>query len=183
MKEWIAQNRVSLVLFALLLAGAASAWSLWPRDKPKVGESTPLPAAREVKKEPKVMWRTKYVYVYPDAAKKKLDLPKPVADDPSKKVIATGKLDAEDRPYTLSAVLDAQTGDSQVYARPDPLPWIGPGKHGAVGLAYGLSNGGPTAKAYGYRDLLQIKALRAGARGELDDHGQYFAGGYVEWRF
>jgi len=183
MKGWIAQNRVSLILFALLLAGAATAWSLWPREKPAVGVSAPLKVAKEAKGEIKVKWRTKYVYVYPDRVKKKLNLPAPVVDDPDKKVIATGKLDAEDRPYTLSAVLDSQTGESQVYARPDPLPWLGPGKHGAVGVAYGPSNEGLTMKLYGYRDLLQIKALHAGARAELDDHGQRFIGGYLEWRF
>lgn len=112
-----------------------------------------------------------------------MDLPAPVVQDAAKKVVATGKLDAEERPYTMTAVLDVETGDSQVYARPDPLPWIGRGRQGAVGVAYGLANGEPTGKLYGYHDLLRVKALHAGARAEVDQRGEWWAGGYVEYRF
>ncbi|MEN6540841.1 MAG: hypothetical protein ABFC67_14635 [Mizugakiibacter sp.] len=181
--KWIRANRVSLILFAMLLIGAASAWSLWPREKPAVGVSAPLPPAKEAKGEAKVPLQIRTVYVYRDRVKRKLDLPAPVMADPNKQVITTGKLDAEERPYTMTAVLDTQTGESQIYARPDPLPWLAPGKRGAVGIAYGVSDKGPDARLYGYRDLLQVKALHAGARGDLDQHGRWFAGGYVEWRF
>jgi len=180
--EWLRNNRVSLILLGIIVAMLAAAWSFWPRATPKVGMSAPLPAAREVKATPKIMWRTKYVYVYPDRAKKKL-LPKPVADDPAKKLIATGKLDAEERPYTLSTVLDTQTGESQVYARPDPLPWIAPGRHGAFGVNYGPRNGRTGAEVYAWRDLLQVKALHVGVRASVDQHGDNFAGGYIEYRY
>lgn len=168
--------------FALVAVGATG-WTFWPRAEAPVGESAPLPPAKEVRTVEKIIERVEYIKVYPPEVKAKLDLPAPIAADPAMKPIATGKLDAEERPYTLTAVLDVSTGESQVYARPDPLPWIGPGRRGAVGIAYGLANGEPTGKLYGYHDLLQVKALHAGARGELDQRGQWWAGGYVEWRF
>lgn len=168
-------NRYTVAAFLLF---AAIVWTFWPRQKPEVGVSAPLPPAKEVRTVEKVRTEVKVVYVYPEKVKAKLYLPPAVVDDKAKQVIATGKLAAEERDYTLSAVLDTETGQSEVYARPDPLPWIGPGKRGAAGIAYGT-----TAKAYVYHDLLQVKALHAGARAEIDQRGEWWAGGYVEYRW
>lgn len=166
------------LLIGIGLVGAAIIFTFWPREKPEVGVSAPLPPAKEVRTVEKVRTEVKVVYVYPEKVKAKLDLPPAVVDDKAKQVIATGKLAADARDYTLSAVLDTDTGNSEVYARPDPLPWIGPGKRGAVGVAYGT-----TAKAYISHDLLQVKALHAGARAEIDQRGEWWAGGYVEYRW
>lgn len=159
------------------------AWTFWPRPVPEVGQAVALPPAKEVHTVEKVIERVKYVKVYPPEVKAKLNLPPAVIKDEAQKVIATGKLDADERPYTLSAVLDTATGEAEVYARADPLPWVGPGRRGAVGMAYGLANGEPTGKLYAQHDLLQVKALHAGARAEVDQRGDWWAGGYVEMRF
>ena len=173
------------ILDATLLVAACGVvlWSLWPRPTPPIGVSAPLPPAKEVRTVERVRTEVKVVYVYPDKVKEKLNLPPAVVADAAKQVSATGKLHAEERPYTLTAVLDTGTGVSEVYARPDPLPWIGPGKRGAVGIAYGIKDGDTTARLYGSRDLLRIKALHAGVTATLDQDRDYFAGGYVEWRF
>lgn len=176
-------HRVTLLLFAIIILLLAVAWTFWPREKPTVGVSAPLPPAKEVRTVEKIIERPRLVYVYPDKVKAKLDLPKPVAEDPAKKVTTTGKLDAEERPYTLSTVLDVTTGESEIHARPDPLPWIGPGKRGAIGMAYGIKDGQEVGMAYAERDLLQIKRLHAGARAQAFTDGDWFAGGYVEYRF
>lgn len=174
-------DRLILAAAAVLLALAA--WTFWPRPVPEVGQAVALPPAKEVRTVEKIVERPKVVYVYPDKVKQDIGLPSDHIGDATKKVIATGKLDAEDRPYTLSAVLDIETGDSRVYARPDPLPWLGPGRRGAIGIAYGLANGEPTGKLYAQHDLLQVKALHAGARAEIDQRGDWWAGGYVEMRW
>lgn len=173
-------NRVSLALAGIIIALLAAAWTFWPRDKPDVGVSAPLPPAKEVRTIEKIIERPKIVYVYPEKTKAALDLPAPVVQDPAKKVIATGKLDAEERPYTMTAVLDVETGDSQVYARPDPLPWIGPGKRGAVRLTQ-WHNGVTQIEAS--HDLLRVKSLHAGIAGRADTSGETLVGGYVEWRW
>ena len=170
------------VILAAVIA-ALVAWTFWPRDQPEVGKSVALPPAKEVRTVEKIIERPRIVYVYPQKTKQALDLPQDVVADPAKKVITTGKLDADERPYTLTAVLDTETGDSQVYARPDNMPWIGPGKRGAVGMAYGLKDGEPTGKIYGYHDLVRVKAIHAGARAEIDQRGEYWAGIYAEYRF
>lgn len=174
-------DRRILAAIAVLLALAA--WTFWPRPVPEVGQAVALPPAKEVRTVEKIIERPKIVYVYPQKTKQALNLPPDVVADPAKKVITTGKLDAEEREYSLTAVLDTETGDSHVYARPEPLPWIGPGKRGAVGMAYGMKNGEPVGMLYAEHDLLRVKALHAGARGQVDTTGEWFAGGYVEYRF
>lgn len=168
---------------ALLIFAGATVWTFWPRPVPEVGKSTPLPPAREVRTVEKIVERVKYVKVYPSETKAKLNLPDAVIKNQAQKVIATGKLNADEREYSLSAVLDTETGDSQVYAKPLPLPWVGPGRRGAVGIAYGLTNDGPAVKMYSYQELLRIKKLNAGVRAEADQHGEYWAGFYVEAGF
>lgn len=173
----------ALAAAAVIVAGFAT-WTLIDKlNRPEVGIAAPLPPAKEVRTIEKIIERPKIVYVYPAQVKAKLGLPEPVQQDTAKKVTATGKLRAEERDYTLSAVLDVRTGDSQVYARPDPLPWIGPGRQSAMGAAYGLKNGLPTGRIYARHDLLQVKALHAGGIATLDTDAEWFAGGYVEWRF
>lgn len=174
--------RERIVWILVLVALAAAAWTFWPRAKPPVGVSRPLPPAVEVREVEKVVVKPKLVYVYRDRVKQDLDLPPAVVDDKAKQVTATGKLDAEDRPYTLTSVLDVETGESEVYARPDPLPWLAPGKRGAVGIAYGMKNGEPAGRLYADHEILRIKALSMGATGNVDQDGDWFAGGFVEWR-
>lgn len=181
--RWIYQLLLNPYLIAALLLAALLVWNFWPRPEIEVGKAVALQPAREVRTVEKIVERVKYVKVYPREVKAKLNLPPAVVKDEAQKVIATGKLDADERPYTLSAVLDTATGEAEVYARPDPLPWIGPGRRGAVGIAYGLANGEPTGKLYAQHDLVQVKTLHAGARAEVDQHGDWWAGGYVEHRF
>lgn len=173
----------NLLPWGILLLGAILAWSFWPRPDLEVGKSVQLPPAKEVRTVEKIIERVEYVKVYPSETKKKLKLPEAVVQNQAQKVIATGKLEAQERPYTLSAVLDTATGEAEVYARPDPLPWIAPGKRTVIGIAYGIGQDGQTGKFYGQRDLLQIKALYAGARAEIDQQGRWWVGASVEYRF
>jgi hypothetical protein len=172
-----------LIPYAILAVVLAAGWTFWPRPAPEVGQSVALPPANEVRTVEKIIERPKIVYVYPQKTKQALNLPQDVVADPAKKAIATGKLDAEEREYSLTAVLDTETGDSHVYARPEPLPWIGPGKRGAVGMAYGMKNGNQVGMIYAEHDLLRVKALHAGARAQAFSDGDWFAGWYVEIRW
>lgn len=166
-------------VFAIVLI-ALVAWTFWPRSAPEVGQSIALPPANEVRTAEKIVERVEYVKVYPPEVKAKLNLPQKVVSDAAKVVTATGKLDADERPYTLTAVLDTETGDSEIYARPDPLPWIGPGKRGTVRLTQ-WHNGVTQIEAS--HDLLRVKSLHAGVAGRADTSGEMLVGGYVEWRW
>lgn len=175
--------RLKLLLIAAAVLIVLSAYTFWPRHVAETGKFEHLPPAPEVRTVEKIIERPKIVYVYPPESKAKLNLPPAVIQDSAKKLITTGKLQAEERPYTLSAVLDTSTGETEVFARPDPLPWVAPGRRGAVGIAYGAGDSGLSMKIYAYRDMLQVKALHAGVRAEADQRGEWWAGGYVEYRF
>lgn len=185
--KWVRDNWDRIVGVGQLVAAAvviaAVIYTYWPRAGLPVNESSPLPPAKEVIHTEKIITQVKYINVYPDKVKEKLDLPAPVKDDVHKQVTATGKLDAEDRPYTLSAVIDLETGDSQVYARPDPLPWLAPGKRNEIGIAYGLKNGVPQAGLFARKELLRVKAIHGGAMALLWQDADWFTGVYAALEF
>lgn len=161
-------ERIIPYALALVLGIALAVVLLWPQAKPAVGVSAPLPPAKEVRAVEKVVEVPKLVYVYPPKVKDKLDLPADVAKDPDKSVTATGKLDAEERPYTMTAVLDLKTGESAVYARPDPLPWLAPNTTSEVGVFAGYKDGEQAIRIEGRQELLRVKALHVGAVGSAD---------------
>lgn len=172
-----------LLPYAVIVLLLAAGWTFWPRDAAPVGESVALPPAKEVHTVERIIERPRIVYVYPEKTKTDLDLPADVKHDGAKKVTATGKLDAEDRPYTLSSVLDTATGESRVYARPDPLPWLAPGRTGSASVAYGLKNGEPNVRLAAEQELLRVKRLRLGVNSTLDQDGEWFAGASVAYRW
>lgn len=169
--------------WALLCAICAAVYTYWPRHVQETGKFEQLPPAKEVRTVEKIVERVKFVKVYPPEVKAKLNLAPALVKDEAQKVIATGKLEAEDRHYTLAAVMDTETGEAVIHSRPDPLPWIAPGKIRAVGIAYGIGQEGQTGKVYGYQELVRLKRIHAGLRVEADQHGEYWAGGYAELRF
>lgn len=166
MPKWVLWALWPPVALIAVVVGVL-AYDLFASQPSPVGVSTPLPPAKEVVTVEKVVEKVKYVKVYPEKVKTKL-LPAPVAKDPDKRVTATGKLDAEDRPYTLTSVLDVWTGESEVYARPDPLPWIAPSVRTDVGVFIGYKNGEQTVRIEGRQEVLRLKALRLGALASAD---------------
>lgn len=156
---------------------ALVAWWSWPTPPaltPKI--SAPLPPAKETSNTPPAPIEVRVVYVYPKAVKEKLDLPPAVQAQDSKQVTATGKLDAEERPYTLTSVLDTETGKSEIFARPDQQPLFGITKTGEVGVNYGISDEGAKWRLSAKQDFLRIGAARIGIAGNLDQGGDWFAG-------
>lgn len=154
--------------FVLVAAVIGAIWLLMPQYRAETGVSAPLPPAKEVRTVEKVIEVPKLVYVYPPKAKAKLDLPADVAKDPAKKVTATGKLDANDRPHTLTTVFDMETGESEIYARPDPLPWLAKNTTSELGVFIGYRGIEQAIRIEGRQEFLRIKALHIGAIGSAD---------------
>lgn len=123
------------------------------------------------------------VSLYKPEAKKKLKLPAPIVSAPSKHVAAATTTQNDTRQHTITTILDTDTGEFATLDRIEPLPWLAPGKRGAAGIAYGLGNDGPQTKVYAYHDLVQLKALHAGARIEADQRREWWAGVYAEYRW
>lgn len=174
-----------ILVTAALAIAAAFLWTFADRlDRPETGQAAALAPAKEAAAVPKIIVQPpQVIYVYPDKIKDKLGAPAEVKENLDKKITATARLKAEARPYTLFSTLDMATGESQIYARPDPLPWLGPGQQGALGIGYGLKDGEPMGWLHGRYDLLQAKAVHIGVTGTLFQDRSTVAGGYLEWRF
>ncbi|MDT3707441.1 MAG: hypothetical protein ROZ09_11485 [Thiobacillus sp.] len=180
--ELIAWLITAVALAVALLAALYVIGSKTPPAAPGV-HTLATPAAPVANVEKQLVECAAPVALYKPAAKKKLKLPAPIVAAPSQHVAAATTTPDDTRQHTITTILDTDTGAFTTLDRVEPLPWLAPGKRGAAGIAYGLGDDGPQAKAYAYHDLLQIKALHAGARAEADPHGEWWAGGYIEYRW
>lgn len=166
--------RARLMVVAALAACIVCAWLIWEWQTrpapPPVSVSVPLPEAPQAANQPTERVVVKTVVVYKDRP-----VPLPGAAT-TEKVTATARLEAEERPYTLSATLDTETGQSRIWAQAEPLPWLAITTHGEAGLAYGLRDGAPVWRLSARQDVIQVKAVKAGLVGTVDSDGEWFAG-------
>jgi len=166
--------RAIMTVAAALAACIGCAWLIWEWQSrpapPPVSVSVPLPPAPQAENKPTERVVVKTVVVYKDRP-----VPLPGAAT-TEKVTATARLEAEERPYTLSATLDTETGQSRIWAQAEPLPWLAITTRGEAGLAYGLRDGDPVWRLSARQDMLQIKAARLAGVASLDSDGQWFAG-------
>lgn len=127
----------------------------------KVPVRVPVPAAPspEVAKVQTEQVAVKQIRVYKDEAKKKLNLPKDIQDAPQQKVVSASTVSPDEHPQTVTTVLDATTGESQVLVQDEPLPWIATDPHGELALDLVEKAGGPVARIQARQDLFQVKAV------------------------
>lgn len=179
----MSQFKSYAILLVALFVLAAAWWYFTPRPAP-VGSTVLAKPAPELKGEKKQDITPPKVAVYAPAAKKRLDLPAAVQDDPSKYVLGSAKLPADHHPHTVTAVIDAQTGEVQTYDRRDPLPWLAAEQTGEIRIDVGIKNGLVKVGRLSLReDLLQVKALHAGVNATVDTDGAWFAGAGIGYRW
>lgn len=178
-------REVAIISSVFGVACAAVAyWLLRPVEAPVTEVAKPLPEAPQMRAEPTVdLAPPRPVKVHRPEAKRKLALPEPVQQDQAQHVTTTARLDADERPYTLTSVLDTNTGASTIYARAEPMPWIGIETRGEIGLSYGLRDGEPMGRLSLRQNFMQIKAARIGGVATLDQDGTWYAGAGVFYRW
>lgn len=146
-----------------------------------LNESVLVVPAAEVKREATMAIQVaEPIQVYKPEVKKKLKLPAAVIADSNTHVVAASKIPASNRPYTVSTVLNSDTGHFSTYERIDPIPWLAQSKAGTVRLTQWID--GETQLEVS-RDLIQVKSLYAGVTGRIDTGGDKRVGAYVEYRF
>lgn len=131
------------------------------------------------------------VVVYVPAAKKKVELPPEVQNNPSAFVIGSSSLKESDRPQTVTTTIDANTGQAQTFVTQEPYPWLAAENHRSVTVSYGIKGyssvqGSGTAWAWRTTfkdDLAQVKALHLGMQLSADSDASYYAGIGVTYRF
>lgn len=171
------------ILF-VMLSIFAMVWHFFTTHPPPVGSVVPATQAPELKRAPKQDIAPAKVSVYTPPAKKKLNLPTDIQDDPNKYVLGSAKLPSDTRPHTITTVIDSTTGEVQTFDRRDPLPWLAAEQTGEVRVDYGLKGG--TARVWRVtlrEDLLQVKALHAGINASVDTDAAWFAGVGIGYRW
>ena len=163
------------MIFGLLLA--AVVWA-YMNLKPSL-PSIPSPPSKDLAKVDKEILKCLPVIVYKDRAKDKLGLPTAVVSDTEQRVLGATQVKPNERPTTVSAVLNTTSGETTFYQRLGPLPWIAFNRRYEVGISYlPLNNDGidQLIELDGRIQFIQIKALRAGLTGAVDTDGGYKVG-------
>ena len=174
--------RLIVVLFIGMFVGAV-ACALW--NKPSL-PSIPSVLSKDLAKVDKETLKCIPVIVYKDLAKNKLGLPTAVVTTQEQRVLGATQVKRNERTTTVSVILNTTSGETSFYQRLDPLPWLDFNRRAILGVAYGFKNDhdGAAIRVYGKLELLQVKMLRAGLLGDVDNSRGWFGGGYVEssWR-
>ncbi|MEN6629684.1 MAG: hypothetical protein ABFC42_08565 [Sulfuricella sp.] len=180
--KWLA---VVLAIVCIALAG----WIVWMHYfKPveRAGAVKEAKAAKEAANVPTgAVPVPAGVQAYPDSVKRKLKLPKAVADDSRQKVIAASKVAPSERPHTITTVIEAETGKVQTFDRTDPLPWVAYSSKGAAGVYYGIKAGEQIVRLQVRQDIVRVKALSLGVMASVDSgqNRDAFVGAGVEYRW
>lgn len=164
------QKNLQLIL-AAVVAVFAVAWLAHNRSPaPQVGQTTIAPPAPEVRDLPKAPAKmTKPVMVYSGGAstKEKLSLPPEVVQDERQQVVESAKIEGE-QPITATAIVNTETGESKIYIRQDPKPWLAWDDHGGAGVYTGYKNGELSVRLEAHQELFRIKDIHIGIQGSLD---------------
>lgn len=105
---------------------------------------------------------------YAPKAKAAVKLPQAVQADAAAVVLQSSRIAASDRPQTVTAVLDTETGETRQYVVDEPLPWLDTTVRSDAGVYLGLKRGEPTIRAQARAQIAQVKELRLGALAGAD---------------
>lgn len=161
----------------VLVIFSVTVWYLSVPAPATVNEWHPATSAPQVVRVPKEIVKFKYLVVYKESAKKALNLPAEIKNDPAQHVVDSTVVPSDQHAQTVTTVADEKTGEVKTVVRIEPLPWLAAEQHGAIGIGYGITSGmlrGWSLNAH--EDLLQVKALHLGVDGALLTGGAYFAG-------
>jgi hypothetical protein len=157
-------------IIAAIVVAFTLAWIAHDRTPaPDVGQTIIAPPAKEVRELPKAPAKmTKPIKVYSGSStKEKLNLPAAVVEDEKQQVIESIKIEGE-QPVTVTGVVNTETGDTQMFIRTDPKPWLAWDDHGGAGVYAGYKNGDLALRLEAHQELFRIKDVHIGVQGSLD---------------
>jgi len=161
----IATGAIGALLFAFMVV----AW--WTYQHP--AKAVVAQAAAEIAGQKTRAVPCSQLNVYPDSAKKKLG----ITDGPGK-LTGASKVADDNHPHTVAAVTNPDTGDTQIYVRDDPLPWIAFNQRKELSVYWGGESGhsGAVWRTQARFDFMQIKALNISGIATLDSDGVFYRG-------
>jgi len=114
--------------------------------------------------------------VYDDGLKKDLDLPKKVVADETKQVATAIQVHAAMHAHTVTAVKDLDDGETELFVRHDPLPWLAFDHSKYISVTYAYDNDGPITMVGAGMSLMQVKLVDFSAVTQFDDRGNKLIG-------
>ncbi|MDA8260211.1 MAG: hypothetical protein M0Z99_32035 [Betaproteobacteria bacterium] len=188
---WQEKHYLRLVL-GLLVIGALL-YAFWFFSRPKVDTTVAVeaPVAPVIAAVPKVDTPVNrgVVRTFKPTAKANLKLPEAVVKNDSQQVTSATIVAPSERRVTVTSVIDAQTGETTAYTKPEPYPWIAVESRGEARLDYGykLTRGSVTPMPVGRlsvtHNFVQLKALHVGVSAALDTDGAAFVGVGLAYRW
>jgi len=154
-----------------------------PPVQPQVAQAAP-----EVRNAPTVDIKPPKVRVYAPKVTHELVGKGIVPKGTSDPVLASSRIEARERPTTVTTVISEETGEARTYTAPAPLPWIATSSRGHVALDAGLKTRGlnigePVVRLSVRQEVLQVKALHLGVAASIDTQGDAFVGAGVSYRW
>jgi hypothetical protein len=101
-----------------------------------------------------------------DAKKAIPDLP-PEVDEADVEVTATAELPPSENGSKVVATINTTTGESKIIAKENPAPLFAFESKRRIGVGYGYSTEGTTAKVFGEWSFIRIGNVHVGVQGEI----------------
>lgn len=166
------------VMMGLPVAALAGVYFAFKPQPAPPGLHLPATPAPQVARETRVAVEVAApLKVYRPEVKRKLKLPDAIQQNTKQHVIASSRTVGDERPHTITTVIDASTGEAATFDRVEPLPWVGVSTKTEIGAFYGIKNGEPALRVQAQQELLRVKALHLGAvasadmqRGDVDTY-------------
>lgn len=168
---------IGLLAVLTLLAALSSVWFWYKGQKPTItpGNYAQAPEVKEVIKikRVEVPGPERIVTVEKEVVVERLSLPAWVRDNPAEQTIATAQIAPYRGTTSAVAVLNTETGRSQIIAKQDPLPLLAFVNDREIGVRAGLNlKGEPETTLYGRYDFVRIGRAHVGVYGEAASTGQ-----------
>lgn len=175
------------VIALIAIVAATVAWYRAQNQKPvSTVEYIKVPQIKTVTKikEVKVPGPTQIVTVEKQVVVEKLKLPDWIKTDENKQVIATAEIQPYKGKTNAVAVLDTNTGASEIVAKQVPLPLFDFENEKEIGLRAGINLKGATETGiYGRWSFLRVGNMHLGAYGEANTSGDAKAQVEIGYRF
>jgi hypothetical protein len=150
--------QVARLVVALGLGVGIGLW-LGQRPTAPIGEAVVATTAPELKNVGTETRPCAPVKVYTASAKKKLDMPKAVQDNPNQQVTASISLPADLYPHRITSVADLGTGETKVYDQRLERPWLALNPRGYIGVGYGQNQDGRAVRLAASQSVVDIKSF------------------------
>ena len=166
----IGKIRLGLELAAVLLV-IGWVWSWYNKAPVVVGESVLGVTASEVASagtEGVVVTMPVITVKGGRVLKEKLNLPKEVQANDSKKVLDSVVVPEDGHRHKVTPVLNTVTGKTETFVETLPLPWFQFKTDGAIGVYAGISDIGDAARIQARQTFFSIKAVDFGGIASVD---------------